>query len=154
MLDKLKTLFSGATQSKQTAGTDDKLAVAVLLFEAAASDGVIEQEELNRITALLKAHYALSDAAVEELCTSARAVQADAIEITRFTREIKEQFAFEERISFIDMLWDVVYADGKVDDFEANLMRRIGGLIYVDDKANGAARKRADVRQTLSQQTR
>jgi uncharacterized tellurite resistance protein B-like protein len=42
----------------------------------------------------------------------------------------------------IEMLWEVVYADGVLHDYEANLLRRIGGLIYVSDRDRGAARKR------------
>jgi uncharacterized tellurite resistance protein B-like protein len=42
----------------------------------------------------------------------------------------------------IEMLWEVVYADGRLDDYEANLMRRIAGLIYVSDGESGSARKR------------
>ena len=42
----------------------------------------------------------------------------------------------------MEMLWAVVYADGELDDFESNMMRRVAGLLYVDDRASGEARKR------------
>ena len=51
-----------------------------------------------------------------------------------------------ERVELVEMLWEVVYADGRVDPFEANLLRRIGGLIYVSDRERGAARKRVAAR--------
>jgi uncharacterized tellurite resistance protein B-like protein len=42
----------------------------------------------------------------------------------------------------IEMLWEVVYADGNVDHLEANLLRRVAGLLYVTDRESGEARKR------------
>jgi uncharacterized tellurite resistance protein B-like protein len=42
------------------------------------------------------------------------------------------------------MLWEVAYADGNVDDYEANLVRRVAGLLYVPDRDSGAARKRVE----------
>jgi uncharacterized tellurite resistance protein B-like protein len=42
----------------------------------------------------------------------------------------------------IEMLWEVVYADGELHDLEASLLRRVGGLLYVSDRDRGAARMR------------
>ena len=47
------------------------------------------------------------------------------------------------RIDLMEMLWEVCYADGVLHDFEAQLMRRMAGLMFVDDRDSGAARKRA-----------
>ena len=57
----------------------------------------------------------------------------------------------EERIELIEMIWEVVYADGELHDYEANLLRRLGGLLYVSDRERGDARKRvlARLRQTV-----
>ena len=48
----------------------------------------------------------------------------------------------------IEMLWEVVYADGTLDDFESNMMRRVAGLLYVNDRESGEARKRVQARMT------
>lgn len=150
MFEKLKDLFFTPEGDSPLETNEDQIAVATLLFEAAASDGVIEDTEQARITALLGKYFALDAAALDTLCTQALKTQQDAIEISRFTRAIKDHFPMEERVSIIEMLWDVAYADGHVDDYEANLMRRIGGLIYVDDKDNGGARKRIAAKHGLS----
>ena len=42
----------------------------------------------------------------------------------------------------IEKMWEIVYADGVLDDYEANLLRRVAGLIYVPDRESGAARQR------------
>jgi uncharacterized tellurite resistance protein B-like protein len=48
----------------------------------------------------------------------------------------------EERVAIIEMLWEVVYADGTLHEYEASLLRRVCGLIYVTDQDSGTARKR------------
>ena len=65
-----------------------------------------------------------------------------AVELYRFARLAKDRFDHDERVQLIEMLWEVVYADGELHHYEANLLRRIAGLIYVSDKDTGSARKR------------
>jgi uncharacterized tellurite resistance protein B-like protein len=65
------------------------------------------------------------------------------VEVFGFTREIKNAFSPEERIEMMEMLWEVAYADGELHDLEANLMRRLAGLLHVSDRDSGSARKRA-----------
>jgi uncharacterized tellurite resistance protein B-like protein len=59
-----------------------------------------------------------------------------------FVRKVKEVYDHDARVDLVEMLWQVVYADGNVDDFEANLMRRLAGLLDVSDRDSGDARKR------------
>ncbi len=61
----------------------------------------------------------------------------------RFTRVVKDSFSHAERVELIEMIWEVVYADGERHDYEDSLMRRIAGLIYVSDRERGEARRRA-----------
>ena len=60
-----------------------------------------------------------------------------------FARTVKDNLEYEARLELMQMLWEVVYADGQLDDFEANLVRRISGLLYVTDQDSGRARKAA-----------
>lgn len=59
------------------------------------------------------------------------------------TRDIKNSLDHPERVELMEMLWQVAYADGVLHDYEANLMRRLAGLLYVSDQESGEARKRA-----------
>ncbi len=63
---------------------------------------------------------------------------------------INESFAPAERVTVIEMLWEVAYADGILHDYEANLVRRVGGLLFVPDHDTGEARKRVLARLGLS----
>jgi uncharacterized tellurite resistance protein B-like protein len=67
-----------------------------------------------------------------------------------FTRTIKDGYSPEDRVEIIEMLWEVAYADGVLHDYEANLLRRVGGLIYVSDQDRGDARKRVLTRMGLA----
>jgi uncharacterized tellurite resistance protein B-like protein len=123
---------------------DEKyIAAAALMVEAATLDGNFAQSERDAITALVKERFRLSVDETATLIKEAEAAHGRTNNLLTFTRIIKDRFDEPERIEIMEMLWEVAYADGKLHDYEANLMRRIGGLIYVSDRDNGAARKRA-----------
>ena len=144
MFERLRALLEGAEARNQGPRDDAELriATAVLLVEAACTDGEFDEREEAVIRALLARHFNLSEAEIAALMESARAAQDKAAGMVRYTRIIKERFSEEERISMIEMLWEVAYADGVLDDYEANLLRRIGGLLYVPDRETGLARQR------------
>ena len=79
----------------------------------------------------------------EDLLERAHGRIADSSQLFGFTRVVNRGFSAEERIELMEMLWQVVYADGRLDDYEANLMRRLAGLVHVSDRDSGEARKRA-----------
>jgi Tellurite resistance protein TerB len=58
------------------------------------------------------------------------------------TRIIKDRLEPDQRAAIIEMLWEVAYADGEVHDYEANLIRRVAGLLHVEDRDAGEARRR------------
>lgn len=119
-----------------------RLAAAALLVEAAGLDDRFDEAERTRITDLVRGRFGLTADAADTLLAGAERATAEAGELYRFTRVIKERFSHDERVEMIEMLWDVVYADGTVHDFEANLLRRVAGLLYVSDQDSGQARKR------------
>ncbi|MEM7570565.1 MAG: TerB family tellurite resistance protein [Pseudomonadota bacterium] len=140
----LKTIFEeGGAETPADEAHAKALAAATLFFEAAASDGTIGTRELERISHLLTTRFSLTEIEAQDMCRQARDRQSEAIEMSNFTRDAKQRFAPNERIDLMEMLWEVAYADGVLEDFEANLMRRLSGLLYVDDRDNGKARKRA-----------
>jgi uncharacterized tellurite resistance protein B-like protein len=136
---------------RSSSRTDEKyVAAAALMVQAAGIDGNFDQSERRTITALAQDRFGLSADEAETLIRHAEAAADKTENLLKFTRVIKDRFDEAERVDIMEMLWEVAYADGKADDFEANLMRRIGGLIYVSDRDNGAARKRAMQRAGIS----
>ena len=90
--------------------------------------------------------FGLSAAEADDLIEEATTASAESTQLLRFTSAVKQHFDHDERIEVIEMLWEVVYADGVLHDYEANLLRRVAGLIYVTDRERGDARKRAMAR--------
>jgi uncharacterized tellurite resistance protein B-like protein len=66
----------------------------------------------------------------------------ESVQWNGFTSAIKDGLDHAERVQLIEMLWEVVYADGQLHDYEASLLRRVSGLLYVSDRESGEARKR------------
>ncbi len=126
--------------------TEKQIAAVALLVEAATLDGEFGAPEQAAIRRVSAGRFALNDEEVASLFELAQARQDSSNQLFRFTHEINQSYAPEERVEIVEMLWEVVYADGVLHDFEANLMRRIGGLIYVSDVDRGNARKRVMAR--------
>ena len=149
MIDRIKALVLGAPgQTDGAAGNDSadadaaQVAAVALLIEAAVMDGDFDQTERHTIARLLAERFGLDAGAIEDLIAAGEDAVEHSHQLFAFTRVVKQGFDFDERIKMIEMLWEVVYADGVLHDYEANLMRRIGGLVYVTDQERGAARKR------------
>ncbi len=120
-----------------------RLAVAALLVEVARADGHFSSEERQQIEAVLGERLGLSAADVATLVAEAEGAAASASDWHGFTRELTRIYSEDERIAVLEMLWDVVDADGRVDSLEASLMRRLPPLLYVSDRDNVEARRRA-----------
>ena len=121
------------------------LAAAVLLVYAASVDGEFDRAERDHIEWLCEHRFELAAEEAHALIEAAEREAGEAVQLLRFTRTIKDGFSYEERVHLVEMLWEVVYADRVVEAHEAQLMRRIADLIYVDDRDSGIARSRARV---------
>ena len=157
MINRIKSLAagfgssSGAASTSVDTGEETKhLAAAVLMVEAATMDGSFDDSEADAISRIARRHFGLNEEEAASLLAAAREAQEDANHLLRFTRAVKESFPIEERVKIIEMLWEVVYADGEVHPYEANLIRRINGLLYVSDRDSGVARKRVASRLGIS----
>jgi uncharacterized tellurite resistance protein B-like protein len=141
LLQRFRALL-GIPADQPSADADVALAAAVLLVFAARLDGAFEPSERDVIRAALVRRFALSPRQVEPLIEEADRRAAESRELYTVTRDIRDSLSPEERIGVIEMLWEVAFADGAVHDYEANLVRRAAGLLYVADVDSGAARRR------------
>jgi len=71
-----------------------------------------------------------------QILKDAEKKEEESNQILEFTREIKK-YPIEFRLKIIEIIWKIVYSDGKNDSYESNLIRRICGLLYISDKDNG-----------------
>lgn len=150
MIGRLIELLSpGRERPGEAAGFH--LAAAALLIEAARMDGVVDAAERSLILALLQERFRLSRAEADSLVERAGRAVDESVQLFGFTRAINEASETEDRIRMIEMLWEVAYADGRLHDYEANMIRRVGGLLYVSDQDCGEARKRVLARLELTE---
>jgi uncharacterized tellurite resistance protein B-like protein len=151
MLERLRSLVSGPPESPAGTVADEViLAVSALLVEVATVDGAMDDGERDRIILLLRERFSLPPIAAEAWADRAVTLHDRSNQLFPLTKTIADHFDAEQRIDAIEMLWEVAYANGQLHDYEANLMRRITGLLYVSDQDSGNARRRAMVRLGIS----
>ena len=138
--------FSADETAGPAADTEWAKTLAGLLVEAAMADGDLDADERAQIAVALEEQLDLTADEVSGIIDSAVTAQADRIEIHGLTRAIRADADAEERIAIMERAWMVVLADGRLHDYEAQLMRRLAGLLYVDDIDSGRAAKRARAR--------
>jgi uncharacterized tellurite resistance protein B-like protein len=113
---------------------DKNLAAAVLMVHVIAADGKIAPEEEERLDAILRQHYAVTDAEAKTLAQAAKLAQSDAIDMYSFTSILKTEMEESERRALVEDLWEMVYADGEVHEFEDNVVWRVAELIGIQSR--------------------
>lgn len=132
------------TDGRLRLDSDDDLqvAVAALLVEAALMDDRFEESERQSIMDLLCRRFAMTADQAGALLATAEGAVKQSTQLYRFTRIVAEKLDRAERARIVEMLWEVAYADGVLSPNEDALIRRIAGLVYVDDADRMAARRR------------
>ena len=114
--------------------------IAALLIHAAKIDENFSSIEKNIIEqTLLKIGANNND--VKEIIKSAQKIEENSNQILDFTKEVKNM-SEENKIKIIETLWKIIYSNKVADDYETNLMRRLAGLLYIDNKIMGAIKER------------
>lgn len=142
MIAKIKAMIRGDAEAAAEPGNGVEAAAVALLVEAAVMDGDFDAAERSTIARLLEERFGIGPGDADEVIAAGERAVANSSQLYAFTRVIKDRFDADQRIRMIEMLWEVAYADGELHDFEANLVRRVAGLIHVADRDSGAARKR------------
>jgi len=130
MLKRLMQVFS-APEDRNAADAVDKvpLAAAVLLLEVAYADGEFHPAEQELIGSLLKKHFQVDEGFLSELLALAQQARENSSDLHQFTQEINWSFSQPEKERIIEAIWQLVYADGRLDRYEDALMRQLGSLI-------------------------
>lgn len=139
MLKHWRDLFGAVqTATSETTARDEhrlQLATAVLLIEVMQSDSGASDIELATVERLLQAHFDLTADELGPLMSLARSRQEAAHDLHTFTSQLHAAFDATEKQRILEMFWQVAYADGKLDDHEHHLMRRLGDLLHVGHAA-------------------
>ena len=110
--------------------------IAALLVHAAKIDNNYTDAEKKIIKRALLDLDKITEAEADEILKNAEKMEQESNQIIEFTKEIKKS-SMKFRFKIIEIVWKIVYSDGTNDAYEANLIRRICGLLYISDKDNG-----------------
>ena len=129
-------IFKFLSKNKEkTDSNAEPINIACLLIHAAKIDENYTSEEKEIIKKTVKKLYPDLDD-LDEVITQAERKENDSNHIQEFTRDVKS-LSTENKIIIVETLWRIILSDGKSDIYENNLMRRLAGLLYLDDKVVG-----------------
>ena len=114
---------------------DDLIDICALLIHAAKIDENYSLKEEKIIEQTLQLIGAEKEK-LEEIIKSAKIIENDSNQILSFTKKVKNMNN-ENKIQIIEALWKIIYSNNDADIYETNLMRRLGGLLYIDNKIMG-----------------
>jgi uncharacterized tellurite resistance protein B-like protein len=140
-------IIDGDKHPSQFGEDDYRLAAAALLVHAAAIDGEVTAAERDKLYAVIKQRFNLDDAAARELIEKATAAEHEAVDLYHFTHLLNRSLDEEGRAKVIEMMWEIVYADGSRDELEDNLLWRASDLLGV------SPRERIELRQRIAEKT-
>ncbi len=114
--------------------------IGALLIHAAKIDEnyTEEEEEIVKKTLL---ELGSNNKDLSQIINEAKAIEKNAIQILDFTQEIKN-LPEQEKIKIIEALWSIIYSNKDADMYESNLMRRLSGLLYIDNKIMGEIKEK------------
>jgi uncharacterized tellurite resistance protein B-like protein len=124
-------------------GNDDfRLAAAALLVHTATIDGTISDAEQAKLHTVIKQRFNLDDEATDELVAEATAAEQQAIDLYQFTARLNRSLDEQGRARVVEMMWQIVFADGTVTEFEDNLIWRAADLLGISRHERIALRER------------
>ena len=129
-------MFKKIFNKKEKDSGNKNILVAALLIHAAKIDENYTDAEKKIIKKALMELNSISSDQTDDLIKLAEKKEEESNQIVEFTKEIKK-YSMEFRLKIIEVIWKIVYSDGTSDNYEASLIRRICGLLYISDKDNG-----------------
>ena len=129
---------------KAFAPDDPRLAVAALMFHVVAIDGDVTPHERSRWEDELARRFSLSAAEARALAEAARTAELETADPTTFTAGLQRRLTHPERLDLVRALWGLVLADGKIHEFEDNVVWRIAGLLGIEARDRMILRKEVE----------
>jgi uncharacterized tellurite resistance protein B-like protein len=146
MLHEIKAFFAeltgGAKHPARFEESDYRLAAAALLVHVATLDGELSEPTRHKLHAVLKTRFELDDALTAELIDAAASADRDAVDFYQFTSLLMRTLDERGRSRIVEMMWQMVFADGRVSEFEDNVMWRVADLLGVSTRERIALRRR------------
>jgi len=142
MIDAFKNIFKNKGVEIKKTDEEFQIACAAILCEAASMDGTFDEKEKLLILNLIQKQFSLDKDSTLSLYEEARTLAEDSSELYGFTKVLKNSWNLDKKIRMLEMLWEVAYVDGELDPAEDMLIRRIAGLIHVEDRDRVLAKQK------------
>lgn len=144
-----KILLQFLTLSIEESSNEDiehalRVATAVLLVEVVRADFVVEASEREQLRELLRRQFRLDHAELAALLEEAEADADRLVSIQHVTRLMNEHYDHEMKRRVVEMMWQLVYADGDKNHYEEHLIRQVADLLYLSQEEFIQARHRAE----------
>lgn len=146
MFDAIRSLLSdlAGRDRPAAAALDERVATAALLVHAIAVDGDVSDKEQVALREALTRAFDLSPGEADDLIERARVRDREAVDLYGFTSVLKRQLDQPGRERVIAMMWEIVFADGEVHEFEDNVVWRVAELLGVSARDRIRLRKRVE----------
>ena len=107
------------------------LATASLMIEVMRADFDVSDIEQQRVVEIIQQRLDLSKQQTDELLVLAEQEVTDSVSLYQFTGLIDKEYAYEQKVQILAMLWEVVFADAKMDKHEEYVVRKIADLLHI-----------------------
>jgi uncharacterized tellurite resistance protein B-like protein len=132
LFERLKRILAGEEETA-SAGSDKRLlvATAVILLEVALSDDEYTESERELIVKILREKFGLDDESVDELIRISEEQRRESIDLWYFTEIINSRYDSEEKFRVMEMVWQVIYADGRLDKYEDHIVHKLARILHI-----------------------
>lgn len=138
MLDGLRQfitdVISPAHEPRDFDDTDYRLAATALLVHVVSLDGEPSEAEKRKLHGLIESRFGLDRGTADKLIASATLVEGEAVDLYHFTSVIMRSVDEAGRLRIVEMMWELVYADGQVSEFEDNVVWRAADLLAISSR--------------------
>ncbi|MCG2629892.1 TerB family tellurite resistance protein [Bradyrhizobium sp. WYCCWR 13023] len=114
--------------------SDYRLAATALLVHVVSLDGQPTQTEQRKLHSLIESHFGLDRGTADRLIADATEVEGEAVDLYHFTSVIMRSLNEDARRRIVQMMWELVYADGQVTEFEDNVVWRASDLLGISQR--------------------
>jgi uncharacterized tellurite resistance protein B-like protein len=129
-----KSVGNGVSERVERRCQNIQVATCAVLLEMARIDNEFSEEEQESLISILKKRYGLSDEDAEELIQASNEELKGSIDLWRFTNLINRNYAIDEKLEIIRIVWEIAYADGKLDRHEDYLLHKLAELLHLTHK--------------------
>jgi uncharacterized tellurite resistance protein B-like protein len=147
MLESIRSFFRASMQpgaDEKADPRDLRLAACALLLELAWADDHFSDDERRHVEGAIRRHIGPDPAEVDRLLELAEQARSEAVDLWQFTNLVAEHYSLGQKMVLAEVMWGLVYSDGKLGPKEEYLMRKISNLLRLEPGYLAEARKRVE----------